>query len=85
MGGSAFEKLNQGRFGSSQYFVDLMDLVKFSLTIEERVLGDHFEQHTTVTPDVHFGIVVAVSHQALGSTIPSCRNILSVGLFRIDT
>ena len=61
-----------------------MDLVKLSFAVEERVLGDHFEEDTAIAPDVHFGVIVAVSHEALGGSVPASGDVLGVGLFGVD-
>lgn len=62
-----------------------MNLIELAFSIEQRILGDHLEQHTTVTPDVHFGVVVPVGHETLGSSVPPGRDVLGVGLFGVDT
>jgi len=62
-----------------------VNLVELSLAIEERILGDHLEKDTAVAPDVHFGVVVAVSHETLRCPVPSGGDVLSVGLLGINT
>ena len=61
-----------------------MDLIKFSFAVEEGVLSDHFEEDTAIAPDVHFGVVVAVGHEALGGSVPAGGDVLGVGLFGVD-
>lgn len=62
-----------------------MNLIELSFSIEQRILGDHLEQHAAVTPDVHFGVVVPVGHETLGGSVPPGRDILGVGLLGVDT
>jgi len=81
MRGPTFEQIYQGLFGSAQNLVDFVDLVELALAIEQRIFGDHLEQHTPVAPDVHFEIVVAIGHQALGCSVPSGGDVFRIGLF----
>ena len=60
-----------------------MNLVKFSFAIEERILGYHFEEDTSITPDVHLGVIVSISHEAFGRAIPAGGDVFSVGLFGV--
>ena len=83
--GPAFKELNQGGLGSAQHLIDLMDLVKFPLSIKKGVLGDHLKQHAAIPPDIHLGVIVAVSHEAFRGPVPSRADVLSVGLLGIDT
>ena len=62
-----------------------MDLVELSLTIKEWILGYHLEQHTSIAPNIHFRVIVAVSHETLRRPVPSRGNVLRIGLFRKDT
>lgn len=84
MSGPAFEEVDEGLFGRSENLIDLMYLIKFSFSIEERVLGHHFEEDAAVPPDVHLGVVVAVSHEALGRTVPACGYVLRIWLLGVD-
>ena len=61
-----------------------MDLIKFALAIEERVLGNHLEEDAAIAPDVHLGVIVAVGHEALGSPVPAGRDVFGVGLLGVD-
>lgn len=81
--GSTFEEIDKGLFRCSEHLIDLMYLIKLTLSVEERVLGHHFEEDAAVTPDVHLGVVVAISHEALGCSVPTCRDVLRVGLFGV--
>jgi hypothetical protein len=60
-----------------------MDLIKFILAWEQRLFGDEFEEHTAETPNVHLLIIIAVSHEALGSTIPPGGDVVSIGRGRV--
>lgn len=80
-----FEQLNQRWFRSSKDLINLVNLIKFALTIKERILSDHLEKHTAVSPDIHLGIIVAIGHQAFRSSVPTCRDVFCIGLLRVDT
>ncbi len=41
-------------------------------------------QHTTHAPHIHFGAVVAISEEALWGAVPSCGDVLRVGLLGLD-
>lgn len=58
------------------YFVDLVHLI---LTLEERFKHDDFVEYTSDPPDVDLAVIVAVGEQALGWSVPSSRDVLSVG------
>lgn len=72
----AFEDI---RFWGSKYIIDPMDLIKFIFARKQRFFSDKFEEHTAKSPDVHFLIVIAISHEALGSPVPACGYIIRVG------
>lgn len=79
MSSLSFEAVDKFLFGSSEYIIDAMYLIEFVLAWEERLLGDEFEENASESPDVHLFVIVAVSHEALGSSIPPGGDIVRVG------
>lgn len=65
--------------------MNFLNLVHLIVAREEWEKSKHFEKHTAQTPIVHLVIVVAISHQALWRSIPSCANVLSEGWLTINT
>lgn len=63
--------------------MDAMDLVQLILSRKKRLFGDKLEKYATEAPNVHFFVIVAISHEALGSPVPSCGNVVSVGSGRM--
>jgi hypothetical protein len=59
-------------------------LIELILAIKERVSAHHLEKYASITPNIHFLIVVAISEKAFRCSIPSSRDIFSVGMRRID-
>jgi len=82
--GSTLEQIYQWLLGSTQYFVYFMDLIELSFTIEQRIFGYHLEQHTPIAPNVHFRVIVPISHKTFRCPVPPCGDILRVGLFWKD-
>ena len=64
---------------SAQDIVNSMDLVELILTGEKRFFGYQFEENTAKTPNVHFLVIVAVCHEALGSPVPTSGYVVGVG------
>lgn len=60
-----------------------MDLVELVFAWEEWFFCDEFKQHTAESPNVHFLVVVAISHQTLGSSVPTSRDVVSVRKRRV--
>jgi hypothetical protein len=85
MCGFALEPAKQFGTGRSEHFVDAMDLVELTGAIEERKLGNHLKKDTAVTPDIHFGVVVAVSHEAFRSAVPPGGDVFSIGMLAVNT
>lgn len=56
-----------------------MDLVELILAREKRFFGYQFEEDTAETPDVHFLVIVAVCHEALGGPVPTGGYVVGVG------
>ena len=54
-------------------------MVELILAWKERFFGDEFKEHAAIAPDIHFLIIVAVSHQTLGCPIPSGGNVVGKG------
>ena len=69
------------KFGgrSAEDVMDLMHLVKFIVSWEQREKGQDFKVDTADSPVVHLMIVVAVGQEALGWPVPSRADILSEG------
>ena len=57
--------------------MNFLNLVHLIVAWEEWEESEHFEKHTSQTPIVHLMIVVAIGHQTLWGSIPSCANVLS--------
>ena len=68
----------------SHDFVNLVDLIQFVFPVEERIAGDHFEENTTIAPNIHFVTVEAIGHEALGGSIPAGGDVLCEGLLVVD-
>lgn len=64
-------------FGRSNNIMNSIDLIKFIFSRKQWFLCDKLEQNTPETPDVHFFIIVPISHEAFRSTIPPCGDIVS--------
>ena len=64
--------------------MNLVHLVDLIVAGEEREQRDNLEEDAANAPQVHLVTVIAVRKEALGSTIPTSRNVLRVWLFRID-
>jgi hypothetical protein len=76
-----FEELVRRRAEDVMNFVDLVELV---VAREERKQGEHFKIDAANAPVVHLMIIVAVSQQALGRSVPPGGDVLSEGRLRID-
>ena len=79
MCGLRFEPFEDLRTGSTQNVVDAVNLIELILAGEEGFFGDELKQDAAETPDVHFLVVVAVGHQALGGSVPTSRDVIGVG------
>jgi hypothetical protein len=64
--------------------MDLDNLVELIVAGEEREKRQNFEQDATNTPQIHLVTVVPVGEQALGGTIPPCRDVFGIRLLRVD-
>lgn len=62
------------------YPVHLVQLIR---SREYGIKGRNLEHDTPSTPDIHLVVVVAISHQALGRTVPSSRDVLGVWMLRV--
>lgn len=71
MSGPALKQIDKRLFGRAQNLIDFMYLIKLALAIEKWILGYHLEQYASIPPDIHFRIIVAIGHQALGRSIPA--------------
>ena len=70
--------------GRTQYIMDLMNLIEFVVAWEERKEGKNFKKDAPDPPMVHLVIVIAVSQQTFGWSIPPCRNVLGEWRLRIN-
>lgn len=59
--------------------MNAIDLVKFVLSGEEGFFGDELEENATKAPNIHFLIIIAIGHEALGSPVPACGDVVGVG------
>jgi hypothetical protein len=83
--GFGFELVEElGRWRAKD-FVDSVDLIEFTGSVEKWVLGDHLKEYTSISPYIHFGIIISISHKALRSAIPPGRDILSIGMFAVNS
>ena len=55
-----------------------VDLVQLILTREKRFLSDELKEDTAKSPNIHFFVIVAVSHEALGSPVPTSGYVVGV-------
>ena len=78
------EVVEEALVGRAQNVVNLVHLVDLIVAGEEREQRDNLEEDAANAPQVHLVTVIAVREEALGSTIPTSRNVLRVWLFRID-
>lgn len=66
------------RFRRPDDIMNPMNLIELILARKKRFLGDQLKQHTPKSPNIHLLIVVPISHQALGSPVPTCRYVISI-------
>ena len=59
--------------------MDAVDLVKLIVSREQGEEREHFEEHTSHSPNVHFVVVVAICEQTLRRSVPSCRYVFCEG------
>ena len=59
--------------------MDLINLIQFVVAREQRKERQDFEEHASNSPNIHLVSIMPVSHQTLGSTVPTGRNILREG------
>ena len=50
--------------------MDPVHLVELIFARKKRFFGDKLKKHASKTPNIHFLIIVAVSHQTLRGSIP---------------
>eukprot|EP00341_Mesodinium_pulex_P001555 CAMPEP_0116919388 /NCGR_PEP_ID=MMETSP0467-20121206/20355_1 /TAXON_ID=283647 /ORGANISM="Mesodinium pulex, Strain SPMC105" /LENGTH=100 /DNA_ID=CAMNT_0004596955 /DNA_START=578 /DNA_END=880 /DNA_ORIENTATION=- len=77
--GVHLEFVQNGLGRGAEDVVDFVDLVEFVRAREEWEQGQHFEQHAAYAPDVHLVVVVAVSQQTLGRSLPAGGDLLGEG------
>ncbi len=76
--------MDQLSAGRAKHFVDFVNLINLIFAFEEREFEAHFEKHASKAPHIHFGVIVAIGHEALGGPIPAGGDVLRVGVFAID-
>jgi len=64
--------------------MNFVDLVEFVFAWKEGEETEYFEHDAPHAPNVHFVAVVAVSQEALGSSVPPRRNVLSQRWLVVD-
>ena len=65
--------------GSTKDVVNPMNLIQLVFAREEWLFGDQLEQYAAKTPNIHFLVVIAISHQTLRSPVPASGDIVSIG------
>ena len=65
--------------------MNLINLVKFIVSREQRVQSDYFKKDAANAPQVHLVPVVTVSQQTLRRSVPPRAYVLSVRLFRVNS
>ena len=68
------------RRGSTENVVNLRHLVELVGAGKERIEREHFKENAANTPHIHLVVVETIREQALGSAIPTCRDVLRVRL-----
>lgn len=63
--------------------MNAVDLVKLVFSWKQRFFSYKLEQNTAETPNVHFLVIVAISHKAFGSSVPSGGDIVCIGGRRV--
>ena len=58
--------------------MDPVHLVELIFARKKRFFGDKLKKHASKTPNIHFLIIVAVSHQTLRGSIPPSWNVVGV-------
>lgn len=62
MTGQALEFLEDLRLGRPQNIMDLVDLIQLIIAGKQRTFREHFEKYTPIAPQIHFKVVIAISH-----------------------
>ena len=68
----------------AQDVMDLVHLIEFIVPRKQREERNDLEYDAADAPQVHLVPIIAISEEALRCTIPPRRDILCVGLLRID-
>lgn len=55
--------------------MDLINLIQFVISREQRKERQYFKEHTPHSPNVHLVTIMSVSHETFWGTIPTGRNI----------
>ena len=84
VGGVSLEFVEEGLVGRAQNMMDFVNLVEFIVTGEEWEQRDDFEHDAADAPQIHLVAVVTIGEEALGRAVPPRRDVLCVGLLRID-
>lgn len=84
MGGNFGKFVEQSALWCAQDVVDLLDLVHFIIAWEEWEQRQYLEEDAAHSPVVHLVIVVSISHQALGWSVPPCTDVFSKRRLRVD-
>lgn len=69
----------------ANYIVDLIDLVEFIVTGEQRTEGENLVHDAAYAPDIHFVAVVAVGQKALRSSVPTRGDVLGERLVLVES
>lgn len=83
MGGLAFEAVQDFLTGGSKDIVDPMDLVQLVFARKQGLFGDELEEDTSEPPNIHLFVIVAIRHETLRCSVPSSRNVISIGERRV--
>lgn len=78
VGGLTSKSLQYLLLRSTQDIMNSMNLIELVLARKQRLFSYEFKKDTTESPNIHFFVIVAVSHEAFGSPVPTSRDIVSV-------
>jgi len=74
------ESNHQLRGRCSQYIEYTINLIHFTLAWKQRILRIQLIQHTSDAPNIHLFVVIPISKQTFWGTVPTCGDVLGVGL-----
>ena len=73
------ESIKYLRFWCSDHIVNSMNLIQLVFPWKQMLFGYQLKKNTPKTPNVHFLIIIPISHQTLWGSVPPCRYIVRIG------